>query len=71
MAFLNWLRRSFSSGSPEEEAAEREEYGGQVVDRGEAEIRRELYGGQLAAAEGAELAEDELETFERPRDPAP
>jgi hypothetical protein len=70
MGILNRLRRSFSSRAPDEEAAEREEYG-DVADRGEAEIRRELYGGQLAASEGAELAKDELETFERPRDPAP
>ena len=69
MGFLNWLR-SFSARDSDDETAAREEYGN-VVDRGEVEIRRELYGGQLAAAEGAELAQDELEALERPRDPAP
>ena len=70
MRFGDWVRRLFSSGGTDDEAAQREEYG-DLVDRGEVEIQRERYGGQLAAAEGAELAKDELETFERPRDPAP
>jgi hypothetical protein len=64
----NWLRRLFSSTSPEEEAAEREEYG--LPDRGDVERRRAGFG-SFAGAEASEAAEDELDEFKPPRDPAP
>jgi hypothetical protein len=69
MGLLSWLRRTFSSVDPDEEAAEREEFG--VPDRGEAEIRRDRYSGDFSSAEGAQAARDELDALKPPRDPNP
>jgi hypothetical protein len=68
MGVVGWFRSLFSSVSADEEAAEREEYG--VADRGEAWIDDR---GQptLSGSESAELARDEIDALERPRDPAP
>jgi hypothetical protein len=62
------IRRLFSSTSPDEEAAEREEYG--AADRGEAELERDRRG-SFAVSEGAQAAEEELGELKAPRDPAP
>jgi len=69
MKLISWLRRLFPSGGPEAEAVEREEYG--VPDRGEAEVERDRFRGPYPTVEGSDLVEDELESFEPPRDPAP
>jgi hypothetical protein len=66
----NWLRRLFSSSRLEDEAVEREEYGG-LPDRGEAGLERGRSGAFAASSEAAEAAEDELDEFKAPRDPAP
>jgi hypothetical protein len=65
----NWIRKLFSSSGPEDETAEREEYGG-LPDRGEVELERDR-AGSFAGAEAAEAAKDELDELEPPRDPAP
>jgi hypothetical protein len=65
----DWLRRLFGGPSREDEAAEREEYG--LPDRGEPELERPAPARSYGAAEGAEAAKDDLESFERPSDPAP
>lgn len=64
----NWIRRLFSPSGPDDEAAQREEYG--VPDRGELGLERDR-GGPLAVSEAAEAAESELDQFEAPRDPSP
>ncbi len=64
----NWVRRLFSSSRADDEAAEREEYG--PSDRGEVERERARFG-SFAGAEAAEAAEEELDEFKAPRDPAP
>ena len=64
----NWIRGLFSSRGPDDEAAEREEYG--VSDRGELELERDK-AGPFAVSEAAEAAESELDKFEAPRDPSP
>jgi hypothetical protein len=64
----SWFRRLFSSSGPDDEAAEREEYG--VPDRGEQELQRDR-GGAFAESESAEAAEAALDQFQAPRDPAP
>jgi hypothetical protein len=69
VALGNWLRRLFSSGGPDDEAAEREEYG--LPDRGEVGLERSKAGSFAAGGEAAEAAEDELDEFKAPRDPAP
>jgi hypothetical protein len=66
--FRDWVRRLFSSSGPDDEAAEREEYG--HAERGESELERERLG-PLAASEGAEAAEAELGQFKAPPDHAP
>ena len=65
----NWIRRLFSSGGTDEEAAEREEYG-RLPDRGELELERDK-AAPYALSEGAEAAQAELDQFKAPRDPAP
>jgi hypothetical protein len=65
---VDWFRRTFSGISPDDEAAEREEYG--VPDRGDDALRRE-FEGPFATSEGAEAAEDELGEFKAPPDPNP
>ena len=68
MRFGDWVRRLFSSSESDDEAAEREEYG--LAERGESELERERLA-PLAASEGAEAAEAELDQFKAPPDPAP
>ena len=69
VGFGDWIRRVFSSNAGEEQAAEREEYGlsADRVDR-ETEIARL---GSFAGAEETQAAQDELDQFKAPRDPAP
>ena len=64
----SWLRRLFSANGPEDEAAEREEYG--TPDRAQKELGRDRFG-SFAEGEGAQAAQQELEEFKPPRDPAP
>jgi hypothetical protein len=64
----NWIRRLFSSGRADDEAAEREEYG--LPDRGELELERDRLG-SFAGAEAAQAADEELDEFKAPPDPAP
>ena len=67
MGIGDWIRRFFSSNDGEEEAAEHEEYG---PDRPHLEDQR----GRLASfagSEEAEAADEELDEFKAPRDPAP
>jgi hypothetical protein len=68
VAVLGRIRSWFSSFGAGDEAADREEYG--TPDRGEAELERDR-SGSFAEREGAELAQDELDEFRPPRDPAP
>ena len=62
------MRRLFSSAGTDEEAVEREEYGLRPSD--DREVRRAGQG-TFASSEAAEAADDELQEFERPPDPAP
>ena len=66
-----WFRRLFrGSPSPEDEAAEREEYGS--PDRGEADLERVDRGFVgFPSGEASEVAEADLEEFKPPRDPSP
>ena len=64
----NWIRGLFSSGRADDEAAEGEEYG--VADRGEHDSERARFG-TVADAEATEAAEEGLDEFKPPRDPAP
>jgi hypothetical protein len=64
----DWIRRLFSSSGPDDEAAERAEYG--VSDHGEREVERDK-AGQFEVSEAAEAAESELDQLEAPRDPSP
>ena len=68
MGIGNWIRRLFSSGGSDDEAAEREEYG--IPDRGELEVERDK-AGPFAMSEGAESAEASLDQLKAPRDPNP
>ncbi len=67
MGIGNWIRGLFSSSGPDDEAAEREEYG--VSDRGELEVERDK-AAPFAGSETAEAAEAELDQLKSPRDPA-
>jgi hypothetical protein len=58
-----WLRGIFSRESPDDEAAEREEYG--VPGRGPGHVET----AEFASGEAAETVDDELKAFERPVDP--
>jgi hypothetical protein len=64
---IDWLRRLFTSGDRDEEAAEREEYG--LPPRNELERPGQYE--SFAGAEAVEVAEDELDEFKAPSDPAP
>jgi hypothetical protein len=64
---IDWLRRLFSSGDREEEAAEREEYG--LPPRNDVERPGQYE--SFAGAEAVQVAEDELDEFKAPSDPAP
>lgn len=61
----HWIRRLFSAGSAEDEAAEQEEYG--APERPESEPERSFFPGY----EAGEAAEEELDEFKPPADPAP
>jgi hypothetical protein len=67
VGFGNWIRRLFSFSGADDEAVEREEYG--LPDRGEAELERDRLG-SFASAEATQAAEDELDEFKAPPDPA-
>ena len=64
---IDWLRRLFTSGDREEEAAEREEYG--LPPRND--LQRPGQYESFAGAEAVQVAEDELDEFKAPGDPAP
>ena len=68
MRFGDWVRKLFSSSGPDDDAAEREEYG--IRDRGEVALERGRLD-PLPTSEGAEAAEAELDQLKAPRDPAP
>lgn len=68
MGIGDWIRRLFSSNEGEEEAAEHEEYG--VPDRPDLGSERGRLG-SFAGSEEAAAADDELDEFKAPRDPAP
>jgi hypothetical protein len=68
MGVGDWIRRIFSSDKGEEEAAEREEYG--LTEHEDRETQRGRLG-SFAGAEASEAADDELDEFKAPRDPAP
>jgi hypothetical protein len=64
----SWVRRLFFSTGVEDEAAERGEYG--IPDQAQMELERDRFG-SFAEGEGTRAAEEELEEFKPPRDPAP
>lgn len=66
-AVIDWLRRLFTSGDREAEAAEREEYGLPPHD----DLDRPGQYESFAGAEAVEVAKDELDEFKAPSDPAP
>jgi hypothetical protein len=66
MGLGSWLRGLFATASPEEEAAEREEYG--FPEPGESDLERQEYRAGFLSKEGTEAAENELREFERPDD---
>lgn len=66
-AVIDWLRRLFTSGDREVEAAEREEYG--LPPRNDLDRPGEYE--SFAGAEAVEVAKDELGEFKAPSDPAP
>ena len=63
---FDWLRRIFTPAG-EQEAAEREELGQPARD----DLDRPGRYQSFAGAEAVEVAEDELDQFKAPRDPAP
>jgi hypothetical protein len=69
VTFTSWLRRLFTSANPDDEAAAREEYG--LRDPGEEELERQRLSSRIPPAEGAEAAEDDLDSLKRPLDPSP
>ena len=64
---IDWLRRLFTSGDREAEAAERKEYG--LPPRNDLDRPGEYE--SFAGAEAVEVAKDELDEFKAPSDPAP
>ena len=64
---IDWLRRLFTSRDREGDAAEREEYG--LPPRNELERPGQYE--SFAGAEAVQVAEDELDEFKAPSDPAP
>lgn len=66
-AVIDWLRRLFTSGDREGDAAEREEYGLPPHD----DLDRPGEYESFAGAEAVEVARDELDEFKAPSDPAP
>jgi hypothetical protein len=78
MSLGDWFRRLFSpsgsSSSPEDEAAEREEYGNAYPGTGSQDSSGSVVAGGaggFAGLEDAQAAEAEEEEFEAPPDPAP
>jgi hypothetical protein len=77
MSVGSWFKRLFSTPSEtaEDDAAEREDYG--APDSGESALEQPGHsrgvGGLpgIAGLEGAAAAEEDLESFEPPPDPAP
>jgi hypothetical protein len=67
MKLLAWLQGLFVN--PDDEAAEREEYG--LPDAGEDDLEEVRLGSRFAPSEGAEAAEDDLDELEPPPDPDP
>jgi hypothetical protein len=63
---IDWLRRLFAPGD-REDAAEREDYG--LPPRND--LDRPGQYESFAGAEAVEVAEDELDEFKAPSDPAP
>lgn len=68
MRLLRRLSRLFFPPSPDDEAAEREEYG--RVYETEQQLERARYG-RYAGTPAADAAEEDLDEFKRPPDPAP
>ena len=66
-AMIDWLRRLFTSGDRDEEAAEREEYGLPPRD----DLDRPGEYESFAGADAVQVAKDELDEFKAPSDPAP
>jgi hypothetical protein len=67
-----WNRIRGVGGNPDDEADEREEFGGE--DPGEAEekyLAGAGYGAGLAVGDAADVAEEDLGEFKPPKDPAP
>ena len=71
MFLWDWIKGI--GGSRSDEAAEREEFGGD--DPGETEVEHVATAGPLsgglAGTDAADVAEADLQEFEPPRDPAP
>jgi len=71
MFLWDWIKGI--GGSRSDEAAEREEFGGD--DPGETEVEQVAAAGPLtgglAGTDAADVAEADLQEFEPPRDPAP
>ena len=68
MGIRNWISRLISP-QPDDEAAEREEFG--AGDAAEAELHHTDELGSRSARDVGEAAEQDLESFEPPRDPTP
>jgi hypothetical protein len=64
-----WLRRLFSAASADDEAADLDEYG--LTNREQRQRGASGFGSFAAGAEEAEAAEEELDEFKPPPDPAP
>jgi hypothetical protein len=66
---MRWIRRLFSSSRPDEEAAEREEYG--LPDPAESDHTRARSGSSFADMETRQAMDDELDALKAPPDRAP
>jgi hypothetical protein len=67
MGIADWIRGLFSVNRPEDDAARREEYGLPARDELDQPGEYKSFSGE----EGVEVAEDELDEFKAPPDPAP
>jgi hypothetical protein len=65
MGLGSWLRSLFAPISPDEEAAEREEYG--IPEPGESDLERQEYRAGFQSRVGSEAAEHEPEEFPEDR----
>ena len=68
MGVWDWLRGVFRPVGPDDEAAEREDFG--LADRGASEVERDR-AADFATAESADLAKSEIEALGPPPDPDP